>query len=148
VVMTTFDTDEHILETMRSGAVGFILKGAGPDEIRSAVQAAGAGGVYLSHAVAVKLVRIASRAMSAVTDGMLAKLTRLGERERKILALVGAGMSNSSIAAKTHLSEASVKTYVSRILSRLGLQNRTQAAILAHQSGLLISYPPEAINSV
>lgn len=137
IIMTTFNTDGNIVEAMNLGASGFLLKGSGREEILSAVHAVGSGGTFLSPTVAARLTSLASRSHAFLSLEVSDRIADLKDREIEILARLGRGSENAAIARELHLSEASVKTYVSRILDKLGVSNRTQAALIAHQSGLV-----------
>jgi DNA-binding NarL/FixJ family response regulator len=138
LVLTTFHLDEYVYAALAAGAAGFLLKDTPPRQIVAAVRAVADGSEMLSPAVTRRLLaeyvrgREDSRRMAA-----LDRLTPLSEREREVLVLVGRGLSNAEAARAVHMTEATVKTYVSRMLTKLGLTNRTQAAILAHEAGLL-----------
>ena len=137
-VLTTFHTDQYVVAALAAGASGFLLKDTPPRQIVAAVRAVADGSEMLSPAVTRRLLaeyvrgREDSRRAAA-----LGRLAPLSEREREVLVLVGRGLSNAEAAKAVHMSEATVKTYVSRMLTKLGLTNRTQAAILAHEAGLL-----------
>ncbi|MEO3824640.1 response regulator transcription factor [Actinomadura sp. B10D3] len=134
VVLTTFDLDEYVRTALRHGAVGFLLKDASAPEMLAAVRSAARGDAMLSPKVTRRLLRdFAAEGRS----GSEARLRPLTAREREVLVAVGRGLANTDIAAALHMSEATVKTHVSRILTKLSLTNRVQAAILAHRAGLL-----------
>ncbi|MFE0172455.1 response regulator [Streptomyces sp. NPDC059002] len=137
LVLTNYDTDEAVLAAFEAGAAGLLLKTSSPRELLSSVRSVAAGASVLSHSVMKRLMtRPAPRARLPRVAELAGKVASFGEGEVKVLALVGAGMSNKEISEALHLSLTSVKTYVSRILRRLGLENRTQAAILAYELGL------------
>ncbi|UUN30129.1 response regulator transcription factor [Streptomyces sp. FIT100] len=140
VVLTTFHADEQVLRALRAGAAGFVLKDTPPAEIVAAVRRVAAGDPVLSPAVTRQLMsRVASAA--APPDDRAgrarARLGTLGEREREVAVSVGRGHSNAEIAASLYMSLPTVKTHVSRILAKLGLNNRVQIALLVHDAGLL-----------
>ncbi|MEU0127791.1 response regulator transcription factor [Streptomyces sp. NPDC006289] len=141
VVLTTFHADEQVLRAIRAGAAGFVLKDTPPAQIVEAVLRVAAGEPVLSPAVTRRLM--ARAAGDPADDGMARRararrrFAELGERERDVAAAVGRGGSNAEIAAALHLSVATVKTHVSRILARLDLNNRVQIALLVHDAGLL-----------
>ncbi len=137
-VLTTFHTDQYVVAAMAAGASGFLLKDTPPRQIVAAVRAVADGSEMLSPAVTRRLLAeyVRGRGDSRRTAA-LGRLAALSEREREVLVLVGRGLSNAEAAKAVHMSEATVKTYVSRMLTKLGLANRTQAAILAHEAGLL-----------
>jgi DNA-binding NarL/FixJ family response regulator len=136
VVLTTFDLDEYVHIALRHGAVGFLLKDASAQEILTAVRSAARGDAMLSPKVTRRLLRRFVDAGSGRSEAEQ-RLRALTGKEREVLAALGGGLSNAEIAVGLHLSEATVKTHVSRILAKLALTNRVQAAILAHQAGLL-----------
>ncbi|MGY1837355.1 response regulator transcription factor [Blastococcus sp. SYSU DS0510] len=137
-VLTTFHVDEYVHAALAAGAGGFLLKDTPPREIAAAVRAVADGTATLSPAVTAALIesyvdkRAAPRRARA-----LQRIAGLSEREREVLALLGTGEPNAELARRMSVSEATVKTYVSRLLTKLDLTNRTQAAILAHEAGLL-----------
>ncbi|HEX7306156.1 response regulator transcription factor [Lentzea sp.] len=135
LVLTTFADDAYISRALGEGAAGFVLKTGDPAEIVSGVRAVASGGAYLSPSVAKRVVEQVSRARPLfVATQRIAGLTY---REREVLGLVGAGLSNAEIAARIHVVEGTVKVYVSTILRELGVKNRVQAAIIAHESGII-----------
>ncbi|WP_223774473.1 response regulator transcription factor [Streptomyces sp. 135] len=136
LVLTTFASDEHVSLALEAGASGFLHKGAGREEISSAVRTVAAGGTVLSRDVMAKLLSRSRGGRTIAYPGVQEKLNTLTDSERDVLALLGRGLTNQQIAEELHLSVTSVKAYVSRLLSRLDLDNRTQAAILAHELGL------------
>jgi len=137
-VLTTFHDDEYVHAALAAGAAGFLLKDTPPREIAAAVRAVADGTATLSPAVTAALIdsyvqrRAAPRRAEA-----LRRVEQLSDREREVLQLLGSGGSNAEVAGRLFVSEATVKTYVSRLLTKLDLANRTQAAILAHEAGLL-----------
>ncbi|WP_197319336.1 response regulator transcription factor [Saccharomonospora sp. NB11] len=137
VVLTTFDEDAYVTEALECGVSGFLLKASDPRELLIAIRAAVEGAAYLSPRIARRLlatVRDAGRSRAADARQRVAELT---PRERDVLALVGTGASNADIGRALFLSEGTVKAHVSAILRRLALDNRVQAAILAHEAGLV-----------
>ncbi|GAB2673218.1 response regulator [Kribbella swartbergensis] len=138
VILTTFDADEHVLRALRAGAAGFVLKDTPPAEIVDAVRRVAAGQPVLSPAVTKRLI---TRVASSGTDQRKAKaagrLAELNDREREIAVAVGEGKSNAEISSTLYLSVPTVKTHVSRILTKLDLNNRVQIALLVHDAGLL-----------
>jgi DNA-binding NarL/FixJ family response regulator len=135
VVLTTFDADQYVLRALRAGAAGFLVKSTPPEDLIGLVRVAAEGHTVLSPAAARRL--IAASADSRPAAERARKLTgSLTEREVEVLACLGEGLSNAQIAGRLYLSEATVKGYVSRMLEKLGLDNRTQAGLLAHDAGL------------
>jgi DNA-binding NarL/FixJ family response regulator len=136
VVLTTFDADQYVLRALRAGASGFLVKSTPPSDLIGLVRVAAEGHTVLSPAAARRL--IAASADSQPARERASKLVRsLTEREVEVLAGLGEGLSNAQIAARLYLSEATVKGYVSRMLDKLGLDNRTQAGLLAHDAGIV-----------
>ena len=131
VALTTFDVDEYVLRALRGGAAGFLLKSTAPEDLTDLVRAAARGTTVLSAAATRRLV-------AATGDRQRARelISSLTDREAEVLTNLGAGRSNQQIAHRLHLSEATVKGYVSRLLLKLGCDNRTQAGLLAHEAGL------------
>ncbi|MGI5291663.1 response regulator [Nonomuraea polychroma] len=134
IVLTTFDTDATVIEALRAGASGFLVKHTPPEQIVEAVRRAAAGEPVLSPGVARTLI-------SHVTGGADARirqardgLARLTEREREVALAVSEGSSNAEIAARLHLSVGAVKAHISSVLAKLGLANRIQLAVLAHDA--------------
>ncbi|GHA92009.1 response regulator [Streptomyces termitum] len=134
IVLTTFGQDAYITRALEEGADGFLLKADDPRELLDGVRAVGAGGAYLSPRVAARVVAGMRAHRSAHPHRPLDRLT---ERERDVLAGVGAGLSNAEIGDRLHLVEGTVKAHVSAVLTKLGVRNRVEAAIAAHEAGLL-----------
>lgn len=137
VMLTTFDEDDYVARALAAGAAGFLLKAADPRELIIGVRAVADGAAYLSP-------RIAQKVIARLTDGRLAaanaargQVAQLTPREREVLTLVGRGRSNQEIASDLFVSEGTVKSHVSAILLRLGLNNRVQAAIIAYEAGIV-----------
>jgi DNA-binding NarL/FixJ family response regulator len=138
LVLTTFDADQHVLRALRAGAAGFLLKDTPPAEIVSAVRQVAAGTPVLSPTVTKRLIaRVAETDTSTRRTLAATRLEALNPREREVAVEVGKGSSNAEIAAALHLSVPTVKTHVSSILTKLGLNNRVQIALLTHDAGLL-----------
>jgi DNA-binding NarL/FixJ family response regulator len=149
LVLTTFDLDEYVHAALRAGAVGFLLKNSPPDQLAQAIRAAAGGEAVLAPSVTRRLIDTVTALPAALLpnapvhldpapreSGPEEALDGLTERELQVLVLVARGMSNAQIATALGLSEGNVKSRVNRILTRLGLENRVQAALLAHQAGL------------
>jgi DNA-binding NarL/FixJ family response regulator len=135
LVLTTFDLDEYVFAALRAGAAGFLLKSVDADRLVEAVRQVAAGDGVLAPGVTA---RVFAAAVGPALDPAPAGdpppgLDALTEREREVLALLGEGLSNQGVGARLHLSEATVKTHVSRVLAKLDLRSRTQAAIVARQ---------------
>lgn len=138
VVLTTFHADEQVLRALRAGAAGFVLKDTPPAEIVAAVRRVAAGDPVLSPAVTRQLMtHVAGRPGQPRRATAADRLAALADRERQVAVAVGHGRSNAEIATELYMSVPTVKTYVSRILARLGLNNRVQIALLVHDAGLL-----------
>ncbi len=135
-MLTTFSEEEYIAAALESGASGFLLKSGDPRELIAAVRAVHGGGSYLSPEVARWLIDHVSGGRVARQVAARRRIEVLTPREREVLALVGAGLSNAEVGARLFLVEGTVKTHVSAVLSRLGVSNRVQAALLAYEAGL------------
>ncbi|MEV0064330.1 response regulator transcription factor [Nocardia sp. NPDC050718] len=136
LVMTTFDLDEHALGALRAGASGFLLKDTPPEDLVSAIRSVAAGDAVVSPKVTKRLLdRLVAEDPAGLRDpGVLDVLTA---REREVLEQIAAGRSNAEIAGALFLSEATVKTHVGRVLTKLGLRDRVQAVVLAYETGLV-----------
>ena len=141
LILTTFDLDEYVFDALRAGASGFLLKDATAERLFEAVRVVAAGEALLAPAVTRRLIsefaRIQQPPASAVPVALTA-LTALTPRETEVLRLVAAGLSNAEIARRLVVTDETVKTHVSRVLSKLGLRDRTQAVVLAYESGLVV----------
>ncbi len=137
LILTTFGEKENVLRALGEGGAGFLLKDSAPGELIGAVRAAAAGDAYLSPAATRHVVdQLASGKTVVRGEQARRQVAELSERERGVLALLGEGLSNADAGRRLHMSEATVKTYVSRILAKLGCENRVQAALLARDAGL------------
>ncbi|MEU3307884.1 response regulator [Nocardiopsis sp. NPDC055551] len=135
VVLTTFGEDDNVFGALRLGAAGFLLKDAGPRELREAVRTVAAGDALLSPGVTRRVVeRLARVEPPPNADERLAGVT---DREREVLALVGRGMSNQEIGGELHLSPATARTHVGRLLAKLGVRDRVGLVVVAYESGLV-----------
>jgi DNA-binding NarL/FixJ family response regulator len=137
IVLTTFDLDEYVHAALRAGAVGFLLKDTPPRDLIKAVHVVADGQAMLSPSVTRNLISAFVERDSPVGDDARDRLKVLTDREREVLALVGRGLSNTEIGERLHNSQATVKAHVSRLLTKLDLANRVQAAILAHDANLV-----------
>ncbi|MEV5606769.1 response regulator transcription factor [Streptomyces sp. NPDC052225] len=138
LVLTTFDLDEYVYEALRAGASGFLLKDASADQLADAVRVVAAGDALLAPGVTRRLIAEYAR----LTDGATgvrdpAGVAELTGRETEVLVLIAQGLSNAEIAERLVVAEQTVKTHVGRILVKLGLRDRTQAAVFAYESGLV-----------
>ncbi|ALU39011.1 LuxR family transcriptional regulator [Kocuria flava] len=135
LVLTTFDEDEHVFEAIRAGAAGYLLKDVSPADLRRAVRVVAAGDSLLSPSVTrTVLSAVASRSGTPLDD---APLRALSDREREVLEQVGRGLSNDEIARALFLSPATARTYVSRLLTKLDVRDRSQLVVLAYETGLI-----------
>jgi DNA-binding NarL/FixJ family response regulator len=140
LMLTTFDTDQEVLGALRAGADGYLLKDAGPFRLRSAVRCAADGEPVLSPAVARQVMSHAAAAVPLTPDPRLELLTL---REREVLAALAQGEDNTTVARAMRLSPETVRTYVSRILAKLGATSRAQLVAIAHRSGLSEGRPTD-----
>ncbi len=137
LVLTTFDLDEYVYAALRAGASGFLLKDAPPADLLSAIRSVAAGDAVVAPPVTRRLIDAYAGLLpdlSAPADGQLSGLT---EREREVLLEVAQGRSNAEIAARFRLAEATVKTHVGRILTKLGLRDRVQVVVYAYEHGVV-----------
>ena len=137
LVLTTFDLDDHVYDALRAGASGFLLKHAPAADLLHAVRVVAAGDALLAPAVTRRLIADFVAARPA-TPARRERLQVLTERETEVLGLVARGLSNTEIADSLVLAEQTVKTHVSRVLTKLGLRDRAQAVVLAYETGLAV----------
>jgi DNA-binding NarL/FixJ family response regulator len=136
VILTTFESDEYVYQALHAGASGFLVKDTEPAELLQAVRVAARGDALLSPSVTRRLITdIARRPQRPVADGKA--LAALTEREREVMTLVAAGLSNDEIAARLFLSPLTSKTHVSRIMTKLGARDRAQIVVTAYETGLV-----------
>jgi DNA-binding NarL/FixJ family response regulator len=135
LALTTFDLDEYVYAAVRAGASGFMLKDISPDDLIHAVRVVARGEAMLAPSLTRRLLE--RFAQQPIPGTLRSSLPSLSERELAVLKLVAKGKSNSEIGAELYLSEATVKTYVSRLLTKLDLRDRVQIAVLAYESGLV-----------
>jgi DNA-binding NarL/FixJ family response regulator len=135
VILTTFERDEYVFEALQSGASGFLLKNAPPEELLHAVRVVAAGDALLAPSVTRTLIEQFAR--RAVRPDTGARLETLTEREREVLVMLARGKSNAELAAELVVSEGTIKTHVSSVLGKLGVRDRVQAVVLAYESGLV-----------
>ncbi|MEU5996985.1 response regulator transcription factor [Streptomyces sp. NPDC047197] len=136
LMLTTYDTDEHVVDALRAGASGFLVKDTKPGELLEAIRTVAAGESLLSPGPTSRLIARVLRAPTAVAlpDALSGQLS---ERERQVLALVARGLNNTEIAEQLGLSPLTAKTHVSRIMGKLGARDRAQLVIVAYESGLV-----------
>ena len=136
LILTTFDADEYVYETLKMGASGFLLKDAPPDQLIAAVRCAAAGDALIDPSITRRLI---GRFASAVRPATLqpAQLQVLTSRELDVLRLVARGLTNAEIAGELVVEESTIKTHISRILMKLGLRDRVQAVVIAYESGFI-----------
>jgi len=136
VVLTTFDEDAYVEAALRLGVSGFLLKVAPPERLIDAVRTVARGGGLLDPSVTLRVIEQFGT-VAPVRTASSARLAALTEREKDVLRLMARGMSNAEIAAELYLGEATVKTHVSGVLSKLGLRDRVQAVVAAYECGLV-----------
>jgi DNA-binding NarL/FixJ family response regulator len=135
IVLTTFDTDEEAFAALEAGASGFLLKNAPPEELLAAIRAVAAGDAVVAPRITRRLLDRFAGQLSRRPAGP--RLEALTEREREVVLLVAEGLSNAEIAARLVVAEATVKTHVGRILTKLDLRDRVQIVVLAYETGLV-----------
>ena len=136
LMLTTFGEDEYVYDAMKSGASGFLLKDIRPEQLADAVRVAAAGDALLAPAITRRLIEEFVR-RPPPGSGSPAVLSQLTERELEVLKLIARGLSNAEIASTLFLSEATVKTHITHLLTKLNLRDRVQAVVLAYESGLV-----------
>ncbi len=135
LILTTFDLDEYVYAAVRAGASGFLLKDTPPDDLVNAVRVVADGGALLAPSVTRQLIEEFAAGSGELSE--VPGLAELTERETEVLVLIARGLSNAEIAERLYLGETTVKTHVSRILLKLDLRDRVQAAVAAYESGLV-----------
>ena len=138
LILTTFDLDEYVFDAIRAGASGFLLKDVTAERLFEAVRVVAAGEALLAPTVTRRLISAFAQAAPQPPAARPATLSGLTPRETQVLRLVAEGLSNLEIAARLTVTEETVKTHVSRVLAKLGLRDRTQAVVLAYESGLVV----------
>jgi DNA-binding NarL/FixJ family response regulator len=138
LILTTFDLDEYVYDALCAGASGFLLKDVTAERLFDAVRVVAAGEALLAPTVTRRLIGEFTRLRPRPSDQSAAALATLTPRETQVLRLVAEGLSNPEIAARLVVTEETVKTHVSRVLSKLGLRDRTQAVVTAYESGLVV----------
>ncbi|MGP4009662.1 response regulator [Streptomyces sp. 4N124] len=138
LVLTTFELDEYVFAAVRAGANGFLLKRSPPETLIEGIRTLAAGEALLGPSVTRRLLAEFARATPAAPPpDVVHRLSRLTDREREVLLLLGRGLSNAEIAARLHVGEATVKTHVGRVLDKLGLRDRVHAVVFAFDHGLV-----------
>jgi DNA-binding NarL/FixJ family response regulator len=138
LVLTTFDLDEHVYDALAAGASGFLLKDVTAERLFDAVRVVAAGEALLAPTVTRRLIAEFARLRPRPRSAAAPPLQRLTPREIEVLRLIAEGLSNPEIAARLVVGEETVKTHVSRVLNKLGLRDRTQAVVMAYESGLVV----------
>jgi DNA-binding NarL/FixJ family response regulator len=138
LILTTFDLDQYVFDALRAGASGFLLKDVTAERLFDAVRVVAAGEALLAPAVTRRLISEFTRLRPVQETRPSAVLTALTPRETEVLRLMAEGLSNPEVARRLVVTEETVKTHVSRILSKLGLRDRTQAVVAAYESGLVV----------
>jgi DNA-binding NarL/FixJ family response regulator len=137
LVLTTFDADEYVVEALRAGASGFLLKDVTPDDFAAAVRTVAAGDALLAPSVTRRLLENLRDRLPAPPDARTERLALLTDRERDVFRLMARGLSNREIADRLVLAEPTVKTHVSHALLKLDLRDRAQAVVFAYEAGLV-----------
>jgi DNA-binding NarL/FixJ family response regulator len=136
VMLTTFDYDEYVYEALKVGASAFLLKDSPPEQLATAVRVVARGDALLHPAITRRLIADFARRPTP-REGRPAELRELTERELDVMRQVARGLTNAEIAAKLHLGEATVKSHLAHVLAKLGLRDRTQAVVMAYETGLV-----------
>jgi DNA-binding NarL/FixJ family response regulator len=134
LVVTTFDADQYVFEALRAGASGFILKDSSPEQLIAAVRLIAAGDALLAPARTRRLIETQVRPKPTVDSSLIGTLT---DREREVLVLMARGLDNGQIAAELFISDATVRTHIGHVLSKLNSRSRVQAVVVAYESGLV-----------
>ncbi|WP_327352584.1 response regulator transcription factor [Streptomyces sp. NBC_01304] len=142
LILTTFDLDEHVYDALAAGAGGFLLKDVTAERLFDAVRVVAAGEALLAPTVTRRLIAEFARQRPTPSARPSTRLAALTPRETQVLRLIAEGLSNPEIAGRLHVSEETVKTHVSRVLTKLGLRDRTQAVVAAYESGLVVPRSP------
>ncbi|MGW6706881.1 response regulator [Streptomyces sp. NPDC054956] len=138
LVLTTFDLDEYVYQALRAGASGFLLKDASARQLADGVRVVAAGEALLAPSVTKRLITEFSKLSEVRTHSGAAAVSELTERETEVLVLIAQGLSNAEIADRLIIAESTIKTHVSRVLVKLGLRDRTQAAVFAYETRLVV----------
>jgi DNA-binding NarL/FixJ family response regulator len=134
LILTTFDLDEYVFEGLKAGASGFVLKDDSPEQLLAAIRTVAAGEALLSPTITKRVIE---KFVHISRPAPPKEFDELSERERDVFRMLARGLSNAEIGNELHISETTVKTHVTHILSKLGLRDRVQAVVLAYQSGLV-----------
>jgi DNA-binding NarL/FixJ family response regulator len=143
LILTTFDLDEYVLAALRAGASGFLLKDAPRDALYAAVRTVAAGDALLAPSVTRRLIERHLR-LDLPSPELVAGLDRMTDRERQVLGLLARGLSNTEIATRLHLSEATVRTHIGHLFAKIGARDRAQAVVFAYESGIVHAGDPTA----
>jgi DNA-binding NarL/FixJ family response regulator len=143
LILTTFDLDEYVLAALRAGASGFLLKDAPRDALYAAVRTVAAGDALLAPSVTRRLIERYLR-LDLPSPELVAGLDRMTDRERQVLGLLARGLSNTEIATRLHLSEATVRTHIGHLFAKIGARDRAQAVVFAYESGIVHAGDPTA----
>jgi DNA-binding NarL/FixJ family response regulator len=143
LILTTFDLDEYVLAALRAGASGFLLKDAPRDALYAAVRTVAAGDALLAPSVTRRLIERHLR-LDQPSPELVAGLDRMTDRERQVLVLLARGLSNTEIATRLHLSEATVRTHIGHLFAKIGARDRAQAVVFAYESGIVHAGDPTA----
>jgi DNA-binding NarL/FixJ family response regulator len=137
VILTTFDLDEYVLEAIRAGASGFLLKDAPPEDMLAAIRTVHRGDAVIAPSTTRRLIETVATLLPPEDLASPDILDALTDREREVLLLMSRGRTNTEIAAELFVAEATVKTHVGRVLAKLGARDRVQAVVLAYETGLV-----------
>jgi DNA-binding NarL/FixJ family response regulator len=137
IILTTFDLDEYVIDALRAGASGFLLKDVPPESLVEAIRTVAAGEALLAPSITRKLLDQFANRLPDPHAPQVAELKTLTDREVEVLRLMARGLSNSEIAAQLYVAETTVKTHVGRVLTKLNLRDRVQAVVLAYECGLV-----------
>lgn len=143
LILTTFDLDDYVYDALRAGASGFLLKDAPAEQLINAVRVIAGGDAMLAPSVTRLLIQEVSRRPAVDASAVAPGLTDLTDRELEVLKLMARGLSNGEIATQLYLGEATVKTHVGRVLTKLDLRDRVQAVVLAYESGVVTPGAPD-----
>lgn len=141
LILTTFDIDEYVVEALRAGASGFLLKDVRPDELIHAIRVVAGGDALLAPSVTRRLLDLFATTLPPARSNRPGLLAALTQREVNVLTLVGKGLSNEEIARELFVADTTVRTHIRHILDKLGLRNRIQAVVLAYDAGLVRPSP-------